>query len=104
MIIPIIHHCDVLNVYYLQVFNQLQINSTIEIINSVNMSLSHDSQLRLISFVISFNLQTTSVFPRNVEDIKSRLDGNKASIVPVGYNLNDGEFNVIAFQPNCKKF
>jgi len=44
----------------------------------------------------------TSVSPDNVEDIQSVLKGNSAAIFPVGVDLTNGDFNVLAFQPNCK--
>ena len=53
--------------------------------------------------MISFNLQLISFSPKNVEDIENNLEGNSNAIVPVGAYLTDEEFNVVAFQPNCKQ-
>ena len=57
---------------------------------------------RLISFMISFNLQLMSVTPDIIEDIANRLDSNTNAIVPAAADLTGGEINVVAFQPNCR--
>ena len=64
------------------------------------MTWSYSTQL--IGFRISFNLRSVSVSPTMVQDVKNLLDASTNVIIPAGIILLDGEFNVIAFQPNCK--
>jgi len=43
-----------------------------------------------------------SVSDNNVEDFSNILEGNTTAILPVGVDLCDGGFTVVAFQPKCK--
>ena len=64
-------------------------------------SYRSDSQ-SLLSFTLSFGLQSTTLSTNLVNDIKDNLIVNASSVIPSGFVLTNESFMVLAFQPNCK--
>ena len=54
----------------------------------------------MLSFTLSFSLQTSPIPTSIIEDVKSILQ--TGDFLPDGYNFTSEQFSVLAFQPNCK--
>ena len=73
-------------------------------VNPFNNTWSYesDSKSLLLSFLVSFDLQSINLSAILVNDIKNNLRMNVSSIIPSGSMLTDEGFMVSGFQPNCK--
>ncbi|XP_065910282.1 uncharacterized protein [Dysidea avara] len=82
------------------VFDQIRNNINIEVDNLVSRAEIYNSSTgaSLLSFTLSFSLQTSPIPTSSIEDVKSILQ--TGDFLPDGYNLTSEQFSVLAFQPN----
>ena len=56
----------------------------------------------LLSFMVSVDLQSTTLPTNLVNDIKDSLRINASSVIPSEFVLINEGFMILAFQPNCE--